>query len=129
MMFCLASNVALYCGTSRGTYRESCITFLPSEIAIADYIMNPNRRGLFEFPQHVRQAMCCFKTNEQMNVIGDSAYALNESTKAVDSSAQVFMKARLPLAVNDRSPFFCREDEMIMQGEKGRTHVSPVDGF
>ncbi len=49
-----------------------------------------------------------------MNMVSDAANTLAKSAQAVNCSAQVFVEARLPLAIDQRSSFFRRKYQMVM---------------
>jgi len=74
MMRSLFGEVFLYRFTIGHTHRESGISWLPTEILDANGFVNPTRRGLFAVLNELSQRMRCPQTNQQMNMVSDTAY-------------------------------------------------------
>jgi len=96
MVFFLSRDVLPDRISGRCANGESRITVLPGETSQTNIFMDPNRRRLFQFTHHVREAMGRSQAEEKMNVVAYSTHALGKSVQAAKSTAKVIVQARAP---------------------------------
>ena len=75
--------------------------------------------SFLQFAKYVRNAMHRPETRQDMDMILNSADNLGHAVHAFNDPAEVCMKTRLPFGINEGSPLFGREDDVIMQAEEG----------
>src|SRR2546421_963301 len=64
------------------------------------------------------------QTRHQVHMVVYATNNLRDAVRAPDDSTQVGMQSRSPFGPNEGSSFLRRENNVIMQTEKSRTHGS-----
>ncbi len=75
----LSGDVSLCLRSQSRTHRNRRITFLPSELTQTKLAMDPFRGFTFDFLQHVTQAVGGAKANEEVDMIGYTAYGVRKA--------------------------------------------------
>ena len=64
--------------------------------------------------------MCRTKPNKQMHMVGDATYALGNSIRRANDSAQVRVQVAAPCWFDYGFVIFCSENNMIMKAQMCR---------
>ena len=59
------------------------------------------------------------QTSQYVNMILHSTNSLRHAVHPFDDAAEVSMKTRLPITLDERQSFFGGKDDVIVQAEKG----------
>lgn len=118
MMRLLRGNVAPHRVGRGGAYCERCITLLPRESAIK-ILLSPCGRLLLQVAKDIGNAVHWPETRQDMDMIVNSPDNLRQTVHAFNDPAEVGMKTWLPFGLDERSSFFGREHEVIVQAEEG----------
>jgi len=111
MMRLLHGNVAPH-------YGERRMTLLPGESAI-NILFSQRGRFLLQVAKYICNATHWHETRQDMDMVLNSADNMEHAGHAFDDSAEVSMKTWLPFGLNEGSPLFGREDDVIVQAEEG----------
>jgi hypothetical protein len=114
MVFFLTGNVipdSLAMCVANGERR---IALLPLKKPVMVF-RRPIRRRFLQLAEEIRKTMGCLKTHEEVNVIVHAADAFGNSSQTADGAAEIFMHLRAPRMFDEWSPFFCAEDDMIVE--------------
>ena len=116
MMRLLRGNVTPH--GRRGAYGKRRITLLPCESAIK-IPFSPRGRFLLQVAKYIGNAVHWPETSQDMDMIFNAADNLGHAVHTFNDPAEVRMKTRLPVGLDEGSPLFGREDDVIVQAEEG----------
>ncbi len=118
----LVLDVSLHTRAGRRAHRERTISFLPCKSAQLELVAHTNGRSLPQVAHEVRQTMRGLQSNKQVDMVGNAAGTLRNSSESRRRAADVFVQTFAPRFCNQRRARLCGEHDVVMQGEKRRWH-------
>ena len=80
-----------------------------------DRLVHPARGDGFHFAHHIGKTMRGAKSDEQVNMIGDSTNRFWVAAQSPNRAAEICMKVIAPFWINARRMIFGREHDMVME--------------
>src|SRR5216110_3024477 len=100
VVFHLSGDVLANCRDVGAAHREPTVTLLPCKCRPPDLLVHPTRRCLLDLPYYVGQAVRCAKSEEQMDMIFDTADLLGDAVDRLHTTAEIGVKIAAPLGVD-----------------------------
>lgn len=127
MMLRLVRNIRLHRIDIRITHGERAVSFLPIEVANADFIVYPRRRIRFRNAHKISNGNSPAHRHQPMHVVGHPAGRHEHTILISQNAADIRPKPRLHVGRNLRLSMFRAEHDMTVQRPKRLRHrIAPL---
>ena len=116
-MFFLSGDVVVDSRAARWTDRYRAITILPGKTGNVSMVFHPKRRGLFQFPHEICEAMGGTERHQQMHMIDYSADTMRLASQPLHGPSKIFMKASAYLCFQPGFTLLCAENQMVVEAQ------------